>query len=250
MRVALGTFWLLVCLLASPVRAAEPERTELSLTVRGKPTSALLLRPAEARALVVLSHGQVMTLDHPFMESMAKALADQRVASLRFNYPYAQEKKAGPDPMPVLIDATAAAVNEGQKRAGELPLLLGGKSAGALVSIASVLNSRLPAVKGVVVLGFPLHPPNRPSAINARILDGLKLPMLFVEGSRDPLADLSLMRAIVEKQGPQARIVVIDDADHNFELPEGSARPAASVFDQIASAVASFAATLAPKPGG
>jgi predicted alpha/beta-hydrolase family hydrolase len=241
---------LLSCLLASPARAAEPELTKLSILVRGKPCSALLLRPADARALLVLVHGQVMDLSHPFMEAISAALARQGVATLRFNFPYAEEKREQPDAMPLLIDSVVAATNEGEKRRGSLPLLLGGKSVGALIVGLAMQSGKLPAAKGVVILGYPLHAPGRPSAVNARALDGIPQPLLFVEGSRDEFADLTLMTALVEKLGAHAKLHVVVGADHAFALEGGSRRSQVDVYDEIASAVAAFAATLAPSQGG
>ncbi len=240
---------LLSCLLASSARAAEPELTKLEILVRGKPTSALLLRPAEARALLVLAHGQVMDMHHPFMEAISAALARHGVATLRFNFPYAEAKQEQPDPMPVLIESAVAAAHEGEKRRGTLPLLLGGKSVGAMIAALAVQGDRLPGVKGVVLLTFPLHTPGRPSALNAPLLEAVEQPMLLVEGTRDPLADLVLMKAVVEKIGARAQLHVVEGADHGFELEEGG-RTQEEVYAEVAEAVASFAATLAQSQGG
>jgi predicted alpha/beta-hydrolase family hydrolase len=242
--------FLLSCLLACPVQAAEPALTEFPILVHGKPCSALLLRPADARALLVLAHGQIMNIRHPFMESISSALARHGIATLRFNFVYAEAKRKDLDPRPLLIEAVEAATREGERRRGSLPLLLGGKSVGGMMAAEALRDAALPGVKGLVLLSYPLHAPGRPSGVHARALEGVKQPILFLQGTRDPLADLTLMEGLVAKLGPRAKLEVVEDADHSFTLPEGSAREQEEVYDELASDIASFAATLAPQQGG
>jgi hypothetical protein len=249
MRTPLLPILLLACLVASPLGAAEPVTTPLSLTVRGKPISALLLRPADARALLVLAHGQAMDLRHPFMDSISAALAARGIATLRFNFPYAEAKRTRPDPAPLLVESLVVATREAEQRRGGLPLLVGGKSLGALMAATAASEEKLAGARGIVILGYPLHAPGRPSAVNARILDGIAHPLLFVQGTRDPLADLELMRSLVEKLGPNAKLHLVQQADHAFELPAGSGRTEQEVHEEVASAVADFAATLGPRGG-
>jgi uncharacterized protein len=239
----------LLCLLASPVRAADPELTPLSITVNGQSCSALLLRPAEARALLVLAHGQVMNIHTPFMETISAAFARHGIATLRFNFPYAEAKREQSDPPRVLIASFVAAAREAEKRRGSLPLLIGGKSIGGMMAAQAALDAELRPVQGVVLLGYPLHAPGRPSAVNARFLERVTQPMLFVQGSQDPLAELTLFTALVAKLGEHATLEVVAGANHAFEVPEGG-RTQAAVYEEIASAVAEFVATLAPSPGG
>lgn len=241
---------LLACLLASPARSAEPELTELSIAVRGQPCSALLLRPADARVLLVLAHGQIMHVRHPFMEGISTALARRGVATLRFNFPYAQAKRAQPDAPPLLIEALRAAVQEGERRRGTLPLLVGGKSIGALATAQAASDGALPGAQGIVILSYPLHAPGRPSAVNARALEGVTKPILFVQGTLDPLADPKLIAALVERIGANATLYLVQGADHAFTLPQGSLRSPEEVYEEMADAIAAFAATLAPSQGG
>jgi predicted alpha/beta-hydrolase family hydrolase len=241
---------LLACLLASPARAAEPEAKALSIPVRGKPCSARMLRPEGARSFLVLAHGQVMDIHHPFMEALSAALARRGVATLRFNFPYAEEKRQRVDAIPVLTDAVEAAAREGERRRGGLPLLVGGKSLGAMVCAAAARTGRLPGAQGIVTLGYPLHAPGRPSGVNAGALDGVKQPILFVQGTNDALADLTLIRGLVEKIGPAAKLHMVQGADHAFAMPEGSERSPQDVYEEIAGAVADFGATLAASKGG
>jgi uncharacterized protein len=247
---SLGSLLLLACLLASPLRAAETAAARLSLSVRGKPFSALLLRPPDARALLVLAHGQIMNMEHPFMTSLSAALAQHGVATLRFNFPYAEAGRNTPDPGPVLREAMLAALREADHRRGALPLLLGGKSMGSALAARATADGALPEVKAVVIIGYPLHPPGRPSALNARYAENLKRPVLFVEGTRDAFADLVLMRGLVEKIGAQATLHVVQGADHAFELPADSGRDEQSVIDEIAAAIERFVATLPQSRGG
>ena len=241
---------LLCCLLAGPLQAAEPELTQLSISVRGKPCSALLLRPADARALLVLAHGQIMNIHHPFMESISMALAHHGIATLRFNFPYAEAGREQLDGEKLMIEAIAAATHEAERRRGALPLLVGGKSVGGMMAAQALRDASLPNVEGLVLLSYPLHAPGRPSGANARRLEGVKQPILFLQGTNDSLADLTLIQALVEKLGPKAKLEVVQDADHSFALPEGSRRSQEDVYEQLAGAIADFAATLAPTRGG
>ena len=241
---------LLACLLASPARSAEPELTELSIMVRGQPCSGLLLRPADARVLLVLAHGQIMHVRHPFMEGISAALARDGVATLRFNFPYAEAKRARPDRAPLLIETLRGAVQEAERRRGTLPLLVGGKSIGALVAAQAASDGELPGAQGIVILSYPLHAPGRPSALNARAVEGVKQPILFVQGTRDELGDPKLIAALVERIGTKATLHPVQGADHAFALPEGSLRSQEEVYEDMADAIAAFAATLAPSQGG
>jgi predicted alpha/beta-hydrolase family hydrolase len=239
------------CVVATAGARAEPQAARLSISVRGKPCSALLLRPDDARALLVLAHGQVMDIEHPFMVEMSAALARRGIATLRFNFPYAEAKRERPDGMPLLVDALEAAARAGEQQRAELPLLVGGKSAGAMVAAQASSEGRVSSAAGIVILGYPLHAPGRPSAVNAHVLERVAQPMLLVQGTRDPLADLSLVRPLAEKLAPKARLHVVQGADHAFAPPsEGAARSQADIYEEIAGAVAGFAATLAASSGG
>jgi hypothetical protein len=244
---------LLACLLvspASPARAAGPEGTAFSLTVRGEPCSALLVRPADAHALLVLAHGQVMDIHHPVMEGISDALARRGIATLRFNFPYAEAKREQADRPPLLTEAIRVAVGEAEQRRGSLPLLVGGKSLGALAMARAVREGIVSDAQGLVILTYPLHAPGRPSGVNARTVDGLTLPMLFVQGNRDALADLVLMNALVKKIGENATLEVVEGADHAFAPPEGSALTQDQIYDEVAGAVAAFAVRVAIPKGG
>lgn len=233
-------WWLALCLLPCAAGAAEPGASELPLSVGGRSTAALWLRPEDARALLVLGHGAQTNMRSPFLTSLAEALARRGVATLRFDFPYAHAGASQPDPPGVLQATVRAALAEAEKRRGTLPLLVGGTSLSTLV-VVTVLGRDPPPVAGAVLLAFPLHAPGRPSARNARGLDATRVPLLFVQGTSDPLADLGLMRALVERLGPRARLHQVEGTDHRFERG-GELEPAR--IDGIAEAIARFAATL------
>jgi len=251
MKTRTSTIGLLLCvvLLSSAAGAAEPEVKKLGLSLQGQTCSALLTRPAPSSALLVLAHGAQMNMNSPFMDSISAALARRGIATLRFNFPYAEVGRSQPDAQPVLIAAVQAAVAEGARQRGTLPLLVGGKSLAGLIVVAAASQGLEPA-QGLVVLGFPLHQAGRPSALNARGLDRVPLPMLFLQGTRDPLADLSLMRGLVEQLGERASLHEVEGADHQYELPPESSRSKDEVMDELAGAIAAFAATLGPSRGG
>jgi hypothetical protein len=239
----------LCVLLCAAAQAAEPEVVPLTLAANGRTSSALWMHPAQARALLVQGHGAQDNLESPFLAKLSEALAKRGVATLRFNFPYAEAGASQPDPPPILQATLRAAVAEGAKRRGEIPLLLGGKSLSTLV-VSRVLAGGLEPVSGAVMLSFPLHQPSRPSARNAGRLERVPVPMLFVQGTHDPLADIALMRGLVEQLGARARLHEVEGADHQFRLPATSARRPEDVADEIAGAIAAFAATLAPTSGG
>ncbi|HEY6085419.1 MAG TPA: alpha/beta family hydrolase, partial [Nitrospira sp.] len=161
---------------------------------------AVLLRPDNARWLLVFAHGAGAGMHHPFMENLARELAACGVASLRFQFPYMQQRRKRPDAPAVLTATVRAAVIAASEAASDLPLLGGGKSLGGrMTSLAcseeqSATNVHAPGVRGLVFFGFPLHPPGRPGTQRAEHLARVPVPMLFLQGTRDTLADLTLMR--------------------------------------------------------
>src|SRR5262245_37213931 len=190
-----------------------------------------------------------MNMRSPLLASLADSLARDGVATLRFNFPYAEAGRSEPDRPAVLMATVTAALAQAEKRRGKATLLLGGQSLSTLV-LVNVLADAPASVAGAVMLSFPLHAPGRPSARNARGLESVKVPLLFVSGTRDPLADRTLLQALVEKLGPRARLHLVDEADHQFLLPPESGRKRKQAVDEIAAAIALFAATLGPAAGG
>lgn len=203
--------------------------------------SALFSRPANARRLLVLAHGAGAGMSHPFMEKLATELGDAGIATLRYQFPYMEERRRVPDTPAVLTATVVAAVRAAAKTAPDLPLLAGGKSMGGRMTSQAAAQHTLDGVRGLVFFGFPLHPPKRPSTKRADHLTKVTLPMLFLQGTRDDLADLSLLRPICAKLGSQARLSVIETADHSFHVLKRSGANDTAVLQQLVQTVASWA---------
>jgi predicted alpha/beta-hydrolase family hydrolase len=195
--------------------------------------SALLLRPAEAGALYVFAHGAGAGMRHAFMEAVAQRLARRDVATLRYNFPYMEVGRRGPNPAPVLVKSVRSAVAEAARLAPGLPLVAGGKSMGGRMTSTAAAAEALPGVRGLAFFGFPLHAAGKPSAERGAHLTGVGLPMLFLQGTRDRLADLSLLEPLVSELQPPPELHVVDDADHGFHVPKRSGRTDDDVLDEL-----------------
>ena len=202
--------------------------------------TGLLWLPADATSFLALSHGAGSGMRHAFLEAIAGALARCRVATLRFEFPYAAAGARRPDPKPVLVETVCAAAAEATRLAGELPLFAGGKSMGGRMTSQAAAETALAAVRGLVFFGFPLHPAGRPGTTRADHLAGVRQPMLFLQGTRDTLADLVLLRPICEKLGPRAQLHVVEGADHGFHVLKRSGRSDADVIEELAAQAARF----------
>lgn len=198
---------------------------------------AELIRPHDAVALFVFAHGAGAGIEHPFMAAMATQLAEFRIATLRFQFPYMDARRRRPDPPSVLIRTIRTAVARGLLE--ELPIFAGGKSMGGRMTSLAESMEHLPQVRGLVLLGFPLHPAKQASTTRGEHLSSVSLPMLFVQGTRDALADLGLLRPIIARL-PRARLIEIADADHGFGVPKRSGRTDEVVLAEIAAEVAGW----------
>ena len=217
----------------------------IAVSVDGHGTvSALLLAPADASACYVFAHGAGAGMAHSFMASLAEALAGRRIATLRFNFPALERGSRRPDPPPVAHAAVRAAVAEARRRLPALPLLAGGKSFGGRMSSQAQALAPLDGVRGLVFVGFPLHPAGKPGAERARHLRDVACPMLFLQGTRDDLADLALLRSAIAPLGSRATLRVFDDADHAFHVRASSGQDDSQVREALADAIADWAARL------
>ena len=196
--------------------------------------SAILLRPQNAQCLLVLAHGAGAGMNHPFMTAIANELAASQVASFRFQFPYMEQRRRAPDRPPVLTATVQAAVQTASKAAPDLPLFAGGKSLGGRMTSLAASEERLDNVQGLVFFGFPLPPPNQPGTKRAEHLAEVKLPMLFLQGTRDALADLKLLRPILAKLGNRATLHVIEGADHSFHVLKSSGKTDKNVLKELA----------------
>src|SRR6266852_6663446 len=206
----------------------------------GGEVSALLSRPAKARRLLVLAHGAGAGMGHPFMEKLAGELASVGVATLRYQFPYVEERRRVPDAPAVLTATVVAAVRTAANAALGLPLLAGGKSMGGRMTSQAAAEHPLDGVRGLVFFGFPLHPPGRPGTKRADHLAKVTAPMLFLQGTRDTFADLALLRPVCAKLGTRATLHVIETADHSFHVLKKSGTSDAEVLQELAETVVSW----------
>jgi predicted alpha/beta-hydrolase family hydrolase len=217
----------------------------IAVSVDGQGTvSALLLAPPDASACYVFAHGAGAGMAHSFMASLAEALAERRIATLRFNFPAMERGSRRPDAPPAAHAAVRAAVAEARRRLPVLPLLAGGKSFGGRMSSQAQALAPLDGVRGLVFVGFPLHPAGKPGAERAQHLRDVACPMLFLQGTRDDLADLALLRSAIAPLGSRATLRAFDDADHAFHVRASSGQNDSQVREALADAIADWAARL------
>ena len=186
--------------------------------------SGLLQAPREARVCYVLAHGAGAGMRHPFMASVAEGLAERGVATLRYQFPYMERGSKRPDAPKLAHAAVRVAVAEMSRLAPDLALIAGGKSFGGRMTSQAQAASPLPGVRGIAFLGFPLHAPGRPSDERGNHLFDVKIPMLFMQGSRDEFADLELLQPLVKQLGARATLKLFPDADHSFHVPARTGR--------------------------
>jgi len=208
--------------------------------------SGLLLDPPQARACYVFAHGAGAGMAHPFMAAVATELAERGIASLRYQFLYMEQGGKRPDPPKLAQAAVRAAAAEAARLLPSLPLIAGGKSFGGRMTSQAQAASPLPGVHGLAFLGFPLHPSGKPSDERAEHLSDLKIPMLFLQGTRDTLADVKLLKGVIKRLGTRATLTLFEDADHSFHVPARSGRKDADVRTEILDAFAEWTqATIA-----
>jgi predicted alpha/beta-hydrolase family hydrolase len=208
--------------------------------------SGLWLAPEQSHAVYVFAHGAGAGMRHAFMEAAAQGLAERGIATLRYQFPYMERGSRRPDAPPLAQATVRAAVAVAGERAPSLPLFAGGKSFGGRMTSQAQAAAAMPGVRGLVFLGFPLHPAGEPSDARAAHLSDVQVPMLFVQGTRDELADLSLLQPLVARLGGHATLHALADADHSFHVPAKSGRKDAQV---LAEALDAFAAWIAACEG-
>jgi uncharacterized protein len=217
----------------------------LTIETKDKTTvSALLLRPEPARAWYVLAHGAGAGMTHKSMEAVAVGLAERGIATLRYQFPYMEKGSKRPDPPPVAHATVRAAVAEAARRCAGLPLIAGGRSFGGRMTSQAQSIAPLPGVRGLAFLGFPLHPAGKPSTDRAKHLAEIQIPMLFLQGTRDALAELQLLEPVVKGLGQTATLHLVKEADHSFHVLARSGRNDREVMAEVLDAFAAWAAAI------
>ena len=219
------------------------ESTEQSVTITvddGRTVSALLRLPAAARACYVLAHGAGAGMNHPFLAAVASDLASRDIATLRYQFPYMERRSRRPDPPDVCHATVRAAVAEAAALAPSLPLFAGGKSFGGRMTSQAQASGPLAGVRGLAFLGFPLHPPGEPSDDRGEHLYHVRIPLLFLQGTRDDFARLDLIESLVARLGNRAELKLFADADHSFHVPARSGRTDADLRAELATALADW----------
>ena len=206
--------------------------------------STLLVRPEKAKWLLVLAHGAGAGMRHAFLETLACELAAVSVATLRYQFPYVEQRRRRPDPPGVLTATVRAAVRAAAEAAPDLPLLAGGKSLGGRMASLAASEQPLEGVCGIVFFGFPLHPPKQPGMKRAEHLARMTVPMLFLQGTRDTLADLNLLRPVCKQLGSRATLHVIETADHSFRVLKRAGKSDAEVLRELSQTLAEWAGAL------
>ncbi|WP_018316446.1 alpha/beta family hydrolase [Bradyrhizobium sp. WSM2793] len=219
---------------------------ELKLDIENIGTvSAILTQPDGARACYVLAHGAGADMRHAFMAKTAEGLADRGIAALRFNFLYMEEKKGRPDQPAVAHSAIRAAVAEAARQCPGVPLVAGGKSFGGRMTSQAQSKAPLQGVKGLAFLGFPLHAAKKPSSERAEHLAGVTIPMLFLQGTRDGLADLGHLRPVVTALGAKATLHEVEGGDHSFAVLKKSGRTNEEALTEVLDTLAAWIDQLA-----
>jgi predicted alpha/beta-hydrolase family hydrolase len=218
------------------------EAEKIVIPVGAETVSGLLLRPPGAKALYLFAHGAGTNMVHRSMASNVEGLAERGIATLRYNFLYTEKGSTRPDAPRTAHAAVRAAASIAKKLAGDLPLYAGGRSFGGRMTSQAQADEPLPGVRGLAFLGFPLHPAGKPGVERAEHLAKVQVPMLFLSGSRDALAELDLLRPVVAELGKRATLRVVEHADHSFNVAKSSGRTAAEAEAEALDALANWMA--------
>jgi predicted alpha/beta-hydrolase family hydrolase len=199
--------------------------------------------PQGATCTYVLAHGAGAGMRHQFMETMCERLAARHVATYRYEFPYMEAGKKRPDSPRILQERVSDAVDVA-RRGSKLPLIAGGKSMGGRMTSLAAASEPLAGVNGLVFLGFPLHAPGKTGTARAEHLQAVDVPMLFIQGTRDSLADLELIRQVCASLGSRATLYIVEDGDHSFKVRKRSGFDPEATLDSIADRITSWSATI------
>jgi uncharacterized protein len=221
------------------MNVVEVQKLEIS-TPDAAPVSGLLTQPSPSRACYVFAHGAGAGMAHSSMETIAAGLAERGIATLRYQFPYMEKGSKRPDPPAVAHAAVRAAVAEAVRCCPALPLIAGGKSFGGRMTSQAQAKAPLTGVRGLAFLGFPLHPAGKPASDRASHLTDVRIPMLFLQGTRDALAELNLLEPVVKGLGSRATLHLTDGADHSFHVLKSSGRNDREVMREVLDAFAAW----------
>jgi len=210
----------------------------------------LLVAPPGAHALFVLAHGAGAGMRHPFLEKISALLGERGVATYRYEFLYMEKRSGRPDPPAVAEARVREAVIDAALVAPGLPVFAGGKSFGGRMTSQAQAHEPLPGVHGLAFLGFPLHPPGRPGTSRAEHLSDVKVPMLFLQGTRDEFAGLELLRPIVKKLGTSVTLHIVEGGDHSFKVLKRTGRDETDVMNELADTIASWVVNPGATPRG
>jgi predicted alpha/beta-hydrolase family hydrolase len=215
-------------------------RSKFEATESSGDVSALLMRPHDADCLLVLGHGAGAGMQHPFMETLAVHLADRRIATFRYQFPFTERGRGRPDHQPVLLKTVRSAVSAASALSDGLPLFAGGKSMGGRMTSLAAARQPLGAVQGIIFFAFPLHPAQKPGIERAEHLREVGVPLLFLQGPRDKLAPLHLLEPVCQDLVQTATLHVVEGADHGFHVLKRSGRTDDEVQGELADATRSW----------
>jgi predicted alpha/beta-hydrolase family hydrolase len=224
------------------ILSAEPQPVSIAVDDHQR-VSGLLQAPVKPRACYVLAHGAGAGMTHPFMAAMASGLAERGIATLRYQFVYMEQGSKRPDSPKLAHAAVRAAVRAAADQLPGVPLIAGGKSFGGRMTSQAQAAAPLPGVHGLVFLGFPLHPPKKPSNERAKHLFDVTIPMLFLQGTRDELADQKLLERLCRELGSRTTLALFPEADHSFHVPMRSGKKDPEVRNEVMDSIARWAQT-------
>jgi predicted alpha/beta-hydrolase family hydrolase len=225
------------------ILSAEPQPVSIAVDDHQR-VSGLLQAPVKPRACYVLAHGAGAGMTHPFMAAMASGLAERGIATLRYQFVYMEQGSKRPDSPKLAHAAVRAAVRAAADQLPGVPLIAGGKSFGGRMTSQAQAAAQLPGVHGLVFLGFPLHPPKKPSNERAKHLFDVAIPMLFLQGTRDELADQELLERLCREVGSRTTLALFPEADHSFHVPMRSGKKDPEVRNDVMDSIARWAQTI------
>ncbi|HWP81573.1 MAG TPA: alpha/beta family hydrolase [Bacteroidota bacterium] len=210
--------------------------------------SGLLVVPNEPEAILVLAHGAGAGMAHPFMEKISQGLEARRIATLRYQFPYMERGNKRPDVPTIAVATVVAALDHAKTLFPDVPLFGGGKSFGGRMTSTAAAEKKIPGFRGIVFFGFPLHPPGQPGTKRGEHLKKVDVPMLFLQGTRDTLADLRLLKPLCRKLGEKATLHILDAANHSFNVQKTSGRTDEDVMQELTDATVDWILTRSKEP--